>query len=539
VTMASVKALKEQLVTGHAGSSHPWEVLWVCASAVTGCGMYNISVLGLQRLCRKPVSTLWSVILEALMIWLPMILAQSEYLYPYATWIMMGQGFFTILGMFLLASSSRKKEPPANHQPFLNDQSSPIQSNTSSRKTQTRLGYLTLYRSSILYLTFIAILAVDFPAFFPRRFCKTEEAGYGLMDVGAASFCISAGLVGAKRRNRQDATSSMTTTNIWKPFLHAAPLVVIGIIRIITNRELEYQEHITEYGVHWNFFFTLGVLTIVPAILKGESSSKPSLMLPLSTMILYQLALSLLQLQVFIEKAPRNTGELHEWVVAETETTTFTKSGTFDGLRVFVNGILYLDSYLPMVAQFFLANREGMLGCLGYVSLYYIGEWVGFYFLWNETNMERDLGLLAATLWAFHLGLVHLFQIPVSRRSTNLGFCSWAVAHNIGLLYFLCLLENRVKSLSKGGDGPATHIVPRIWDTVNRHGLLMFLVANLLTGLVNLALPTLEMSSFSALIVMHAYICAVGFAAESIDVITNVIFGDRTTSALGESKKKV
>ena len=45
------------------------------------------------------------------------------------------------------------------------------------------IDYITNYRSSMLLVTAMCILAVDFPVF-PRRFGKTENFGFGLMDIG-------------------------------------------------------------------------------------------------------------------------------------------------------------------------------------------------------------------------------------------------------------------------------------------------------------------------------------------------------------------
>ncbi|CAH7669978.1 hypothetical protein PPACK8108_LOCUS4646 [Phakopsora pachyrhizi] len=69
--------------------------------------------------------------------------------------------------------------------------------------------FLSIYRAQLMLITSIAILAVDFNSF-PRRFSKTES---------------------------------------W---------------------ESHWYEHVTEYGVHWNFFFTMAVLSIFGIIIQSS-----------------------------------------------------------------------------------------------------------------------------------------------------------------------------------------------------------------------------------------------------------------------------
>ena len=34
-------------------------------------------------------------------------------------------------------------------------------------------------------------------------------------------------------------------------------VLLLGFIRYFTNKSVDYQEHHSEYGMHWNFFFCI------------------------------------------------------------------------------------------------------------------------------------------------------------------------------------------------------------------------------------------------------------------------------------------
>ena len=39
-----------------------------------------------------------------------------------------------------------------------------------------------------------------------------------------------------------------------------------GLVRLCSVKTIEYQEHASEYGVHWNFFLTVAAVSTVMAL---------------------------------------------------------------------------------------------------------------------------------------------------------------------------------------------------------------------------------------------------------------------------------
>ena len=152
----------EAFVSGLSGSPW-WMVLYIGLSIALINGIRQKLDLG------RAGNWKTSGLLDFLFLLLPLLLLLS---YPttLAVWM---NGFF--LTLFILLHFMQKKTA----------------SDKTTQQNALKLPYLSAYRSCLLLLTCLAILAVDFHIF-PRYFAKTETYGYSLV-----------------RGNENDKTSSL------------------------------------------------------------------------------------------------------------------------------------------------------------------------------------------------------------------------------------------------------------------------------------------------------------------------------------------
>ena len=478
--MSSDKAAKEAFVTGHGGTTAA-EILLVCSVAPVGIWL-------LQQLLPRLSNRNLYVVCEAIFLLLPMAICQTELLYPWGILLLVGEGTAATT-LYLLRTSNTKNKK--------NNTRDETRNHVQQQQRQN-LPFITCYRSCVQYLTFVAILAVDFHIF-PRRFAKTEVSGYGLMDLGAGSFVVAAGLV-TKRQSNTTTTVPQQQSTAWRRLLwRVGPLLLMGGIRLATTKGLEYQEHVSEYGVHWNFFLTLAMLHVLSMVLPTNTPWVPAIL-----MGVYQYFLSFRGLQGWIEDAPRYCVFHHQQTI---------------------------PPFVGLLCDGIVANREGILGCIGYASLFLAAQHIGHYCVWsvfannnnNNNNNDDDddrngrlcqqrLFLCSAGLTAAWIGIEKLGGIPVSRRTTNVTFCLWTLGHNI---FLLACIHTAIKSSaqSKKTETAIVNTTPPILEAVNKHGFLVFVIANLLTGLVNLTIDTLQASNGEALLILFVYLCAVGGVA--------------------------
>lgn len=331
-----------------------------------------------------------------------------------------------------------------------------------------KVPFITVYRSSMMILTMTAILAVDFPIF-PRKFAKVEDWGTSLMDLGVGSFVFSSGVVCARPVIR-NAVLGGRKPGIKDALTSSSELLIIGLIRLVGVKLLNYQEHVSEYGVHWNFFITLGVLPLLVLLVQPLQSRIPQVITGVLIAIGYEIIL-------------KNT-DLLEWALTAERTDLISK------------------------------NKEGIVSLIGFLAIFLIGQAAGFFVLPSVLDknarglfppgkvsrparsiLKKKVQLLVIYGTVFEL-LFRLFntETPVSRKLANLPYVLWVCSYNFWILAVYAVASSLMEfptSISMEG--------------CNKRGQVMFLAANVLTGVVNMLFNTIDASVQKSLLVLVGY----------------------------------
>ncbi|XP_025963151.2 phosphatidylinositol-glycan biosynthesis class W protein [Dromaius novaehollandiae] len=393
-------------------------------------------------------------------------------------------------GIFSKIYSQRKRDIGVSFRQIVND----------FQKTYLDPEYvpsITLFRVFVNVLTSISILAVDFPQY-PRRYAKTETYGTGVMDLGVGAFIFGNALVCPEVRQKSCATQPKFSY-LTRQFFSIWPLIFLGVGRLFSVKSIEYHEHISEYGVHWNFFFTLAFVRLAASLILTIFPKNKSWIVAMNLAVFYQLILNATSLKMFV---------LHG-------------SNGKDTRVGFLN-----------------ANREGLVSLFGYLAIYMASVQVGLYLL-KRRNFVKDwikaicfLILMVLVLFVF----LHLLQVhvdPVSRRMANLSYCVWVVANCLTLficfvvvdlvLVFTKLLVNgssvpccwnviEPAHSSKKRDAEAVPVKREskllhvcLISAIDKNQLLFFLLANIMTGIVNIMIDTIHSKTSFTLCVLHLY----------------------------------
>jgi phosphatidylinositol glycan class W len=349
-------------------------------------------------------------------------------------------------------------------------------------------------------LTCLSILAVDFPVF-PRRFAKTETYGISLMDVGVGIFIVSSALTSKYARGVVATGNTSTASRLCRVLsLQHSAVLLLGVGRFVALKALNYQEHVSEYGVHWNFFVTLFCVWTIADILHLCVPRWGQLGTAVCVLCLYQTLLIGTELTAYIFSPVREGllaankegivslfGYVPLYLLTECLAhTLFHKSGgTHDA------------STDPAVAESNLGSPDEV-ATQGIVSPSGKGERECGRVRWDFWLM-RNLALVCMLLWLGWWSCT-MFVQPTSRRLLNAAYVFLLLA-----LCFTMLLVVYVADTSTQG---ATIPVLTL-QYLSKHSLVVFLVANLLTGLVNLSMQTIYASDAVALCVLALYALAV------------------------------
>ncbi|XP_018051147.1 PREDICTED: phosphatidylinositol-glycan biosynthesis class W protein-like isoform X1 [Atta colombica] len=395
--------------------------------------------------------------------------------------------------------------------------------NITEQPVTDKIPFITNFRALTNIITAICILAVDFHIF-PRKFAKTEVFGYSLMDTGVGLFVLANALVAPEARDfstyRQASFLKTLTKNMSKCFRSCIPLLILGFGRFAVVEYVGYQKHVTEYGVHWNFFITLAIVKLFTSMITSTINSKYSYLSGIWILCMHEYTI--------------NTKDLKTWILGDEPRD-----------------------------DFFSANREGLISIPGYVGLYFVGVAIGRFIystchLHATSSIDLNMKLSFFEMKGQYIGplpslYIKLFMISaliylailscgfkISRRLANVGYCMWIVVLTTALLSFLVFIqfvlelmnianwvsdgdnvwiEYKMKTSKNLSVNLKKHVESKkeennediyrksleIFDAVNYNGLFFFLISNVMTGVVNMLMYTLYVKQSLALLILIIY----------------------------------
>lgn len=321
-------------------------------------------------------------------------------------------------------------------------------------EAQTMLRICAECRAVVMVTVCIVILAVDFPSVFTRSHVKTQEYGFSIMDLGTGSIVSMTASCGSIRQALRPAGVHKQRSELLLQRLCSVwPLLVVGTGRMLLMRAVDYHVPNSEYGVHWNFFFTLGVISVCSSL----ANLRPviSAVTGASVLCIYQVVLSKFGVAEYIFHSPRD--------------------------------------------NLFSANKEGILSCIGYVGMHWFCGICGILAKRAKEDAHgfvRNLTVVGIT-FSLAAGLLQYCGMPPSRKLCNLPYvlaCIGYLCWGVGILGFIDLYWHWPRSP-----------MPLVYSGILSSMAEFFLAANLLTGLINVVFQPLIMPAWAALLTLTVY----------------------------------
>lgn len=214
--------------------------------------------------------------------------------------------------------------------------------------------------------------------------------------------------------------------------------------------------------MHWNFFFTLTFVSLFGVI--ADVPVRYTAPLGIVIIVLYQILLTHFGLEYYIQESPR----------------------------------------VDVISK----NKEGIFSLFGYTSLYLISSHVGHHILGSNKTAFQWLCYVAELLglsvlsWVIgYYGMEQYLGIPPSRKMANITYVLYVIAVVLQPLALFILLDLLVL--------PQNRLLLSTISGQRNSQLVVFLLANLLTGFVNLVVPTLFVSDVLSFLILTGYMFAV------------------------------
>lgn len=196
-----------------------------------------------------------------------------------------------------------------------------------------------------------------------------------------------------------------------------------------------------------------------------------------------------------------------------------------------------MDANIPR-DTFVSANREGIFSLPGFVAIYLISIVIGQALRVSDglvsykilLNKLKAIGIVSIGLWLIVISCI--FTISIARVTCNLGYIVWILAITLTMIFISMIVFHLVLNISwstrdsKTTDETSTpiapllgsavtartNVLPTLVEAVNKNGLTFFLLANVLTGFVNMFLKPSEKNDNESIFILIMYmLISIGF----------------------------
>jgi phosphatidylinositol glycan class W len=392
------------------------------------------------------------------------------------------------------------------------------------------------------------------------------------MDIGVGSFIVASAVTSRYAKGKRLPIESLKSFVNWHT-CQRITVLLLGVGRLVALRVLNYQSKDTEYGVHWNFFVTLFFVWGFTDMLHHIVPRQYLPVIAILILATYQTILCKTDLVDFILSAPRTNffaanregifslfgfvplyilaeaashNLFFESVITDTNGATVSKAmaltqpgndikidsvpapAKYQREGVDVTNVVVLEgnddgngngngngdrNNDQVNAQ--PVAREGSKESNGSVEsdteaqakkrergiVYFLGYRWRRLIPQHVKKMSKRLSVFVTFLWVLWMALSAFVQ-PTSRRMTNMTYVIFVLAVSMTLILLTALAD------AIGGPSKILTL-----EYINDWQLPVFMVANVLTGVINLSMKTIYAPPVMAFALLSGYVTSVvGFA---------------------------
>lgn len=216
--------------------------------------------------------------------------------------------------------------------------------------------------------------------------------------------------------------SSRRFTNL-NDILQVLVTIAIGVIRVISVKAINYHEKYSEYGVHWNFFFTLAVNKIICELFFRRKNTK-------GKMLAFGLIIPVAY-EILLETPSSKLGFLSSGLQFLRPSVNGQSFSTLAEFILNADHLVETPKNSSLLFKFYVANREGIYSNIGYFAIFTLGNYQATFYL-KETHFQHKNNKMLTELENFKIKKQNLMTMQL-KATMIMNFIILPILYYLGL----------------------------------------------------------------------------------------------------------